>query len=351
MRNPFSKILSRFSQDVGIDLGTANTLVYVRGRGIVIREPSVVAINKRTKEVLAVGEEAQRMVGRTPSHIVAIRPLVDGVISDFEITEQMLKYFLDKIHREKFTLIPRPRVVIGLPHSVTEVEQRAVEEGAINAGAREVYLIEEPIAAAIGARLPIQDATGSMIIDIGGGTTEVAVISLGGVVASRSLRIAGDEMNEEIIQYARDNFNLLLGERTAEEIKIKIGSAIEQKDKLEAPMRGRDLVTGLPKEIIVNDTQIREAMKKSLNSIIESIRITMEETPPELLADIMDRGIVLAGGGALLRGLDRRIAAETQTQVHIADDPLTAVVRGTGIVLEDLDLLSSILLPKDYNRY
>jgi len=351
MRNPFSKILSKLSQDVGIDLGTANTLVYVRGRGIVISEPSVVAINKRTKEVLAVGEEAQRMVGRTPGHIVAIRPLVDGVISDFEITEQMLKYFLDKIHREKFSIIPRPRVVIGIPHSVTEVEQRAVEEGAINAGAREVYLIEEPIAAAIGARLPIQDATGSMIIDIGGGTTEVAVISLGGVVASRSLRIAGDEMNEEIIQYARDNFNLLLGERTAEEIKIKVGSAVEQKDKLETAMRGRDLVTGLPKEIIVNDTQIREAIKKSLNSIIESIRITMEETPPELLADIMDRGIVLAGGGALLRGLDRRIAAETQTQVHIADDPLTAVVRGTGIVLEDLDLLSDILLPKDYNRY
>lgn len=350
MKNPFYRLFNRFSHDIGIDLGTANTLVYVKGRGIAIREPSVVAINKRTKEILAIGEEAKRMVGRTPAHIVAIKPLVDGVISDFEITEQMLKYFLDKIHREKFTLIPRPRVVIGIPHNVTEVERRAVEEGAINAGAREVYLIEEPIAAAIGSRLPIQDASGSMIVDIGGGTTEVAVMSLGGVVASRSLRIAGDEMNEDIIQYAREKFNLVLGERTAEEIKIKIGSAFELKDKLEYPMRGRDLVSGLPKEIIINDTQIREAIKKSTDSIIESIRATMEETPPELLADIMDSGIILAGGGALLLGLDKRIALETQTQVHVADDPLTAVVRGTGIVLEDLDLLSSVLLPKEFSR-
>ncbi|MFA7253634.1 MAG: rod shape-determining protein [Patescibacteria group bacterium] len=344
--NIFSKLISRFSHDIGIDLGTANTLVYIKGRGIVIREPSVVAINKRTKDILAVGEEAKRMVGRTPAHIVAIRPLVDGVISDFEVTEQMLRYFIERVQREKFTLMPRPRVVIGIPHSVTEVERRAVEEGAINAGAREVFLIEEPIAAAIGARLPIQDASGSMIVDIGGGTTEVAVIALGGVVASRSLRIAGDELNDDIIQYARDKFNLLLGERTAEEIKIRVGSAIELKDRLEAPMRGRDLVTGLPKEIIVNDIQIREAMKKSLNQILESIRVTMEETPPELLADIMDRGIVLSGGGALLRGLDKKIALETQTLVHIADDPLTAVARGAGMVLEDLDLLSDVLLPK-----
>ncbi len=350
MKNPFSAIFNKFSHDIGIDLGTSNTLVYVRGRGIAIEEPSVVAINKRTKEILAIGQEAKKMVGRTPAHIVAIRPLVDGVISDFEITEQMLRYFFDRVHKEKFTLLPRPRVVIGIPHSVTEVERRAVEEGAINAGAREVYLIEEPIAAAIGARLPIQEATGSMIIDIGGGTTEVAVMSLGGVVASRSLRIAGDEMNDDIIQYAREKFNLVLGERTAEEIKIKIGSAYELKEKLEAPMRGRNLVTGLPKEIIVNDEQIREAIKKSINAIMESIRVTMEETPPELLADIMDKGIVLAGGGALLRGLDKRISEETQTQVHIADDPLTAVVRGTGIVLEDLDLLSNVLLPKEFGR-
>ncbi len=350
MRNPFSKLLGHFSHDIGIDLGTANTLIYVKGRGIVIREPSVVAINKLTKDILAVGEEAKRMVGRTPGHIVAIRPLVDGVISDFEITEQMLKYFFDRVHREKFAFIPRPRVVIGIPHNVTEVERRAVEEGAINAGAREVFLIEEPIAAAIGARLPIQDASGSMIIDIGGGTTEVAIISLGGVVASRSLRIAGDEMKEDIIQYARDKFNLLLGERTAEEIKIKIGSAMEMKEKLETPMRGRDLVTGLPKEIIVSDTQIREAIKKSVNQILESIRATMEESPPELLADIMDRGIVLSGGGALLRGLDHRIAIETQTQVIIADDPLTGVVRGTGMVLEDIEMLHDVLLPREFNR-
>ncbi len=354
MRSRFGSIISnlfsRVSQDIGIDLGTANTLVCVRGRGIVIREPSVVAMNKRTKEILAIGEEAKRMVGRTPAHIVAVRPLVDGVISDFEITEQMLRYFFDRIHRERFSLLPRPRVVIGIPHSVTEVERRAVEEGAINAGAREVYLIEEPIAAALGARLPIQDASGSMIIDIGGGTTEVAVMSLGGVVASRSLRIAGDEMNEDIVQYARDKFNLMIGERTAEEVKIKIGSAMPMREKLEAPIRGRDLVSGLPKEIIVSDDQIREAMQKSINAIMESIRVTMEETPPELLSDIMERGIVLAGGGALLRGLDKKIAQETLTDVHIVDDPLTAVVRGTGIVLEDLDLLSGVLLPKEFSR-
>lgn len=350
MKNPLDKIFSRFSHDIGIDLGTANTLIYVRGRGIAIKEPSVVAVNKRTKEILAIGEDAKRMVGRTPAHIVAVRPLVDGVISDFEITEQMLRYFFDRVHKEKFTLLPRPRVVIGIPHNVTEVERRAVEEGAINAGAREVYLIEEPIAAAIGARLPIQDASGNMIVDIGGGTTEVAVMALGGVVASRSLRIAGDEMNEDIIQYARDKFNLLLGERTAEAIKINIGTAVELKDKMEASMRGRDLVTGLPKEIIVNDSQIREALNKSISAILESIRVTMEETPPELLADIMDKGIILAGGGALLKGLDRRIAIETQTLVHIADDPLTCVVRGAGIVLEDLDLLSEVLLPREYKR-
>lgn len=345
-----SKIYAKLSHDVAIDLGTANTLVYVRGHGVIIREPSVVAVNKRTNEILAVGEEAKRMVGRTPAHIVAVRPLVDGVISDFEVTEQMLKYFFDKVQQVSFSLIPRPRVVIGIPHSVTEVERRAVEEGAINAGAREVYLIEEPIAAAIGARLPIQDASGSMIVDIGGGTTEVAVISLGGVVASRSLRIAGDELNDDIIQYARDKFNLLLGERTAEEIKIKIASALPTKDRKETPMRGRDLVAGLPKEIIVNDEQIREAIRKSLNTIIESVKVTMEETPPELLADIMDRGIILSGGGALLSGLADRLAMETQTKVFVADDPLTAVVRGAGLVLEDLDLLSNVLLSREFNK-
>ncbi len=343
-KNPLNFLYNRITHDVGIDLGTANTLVYLRGKGVVIREPSVVAINKKTKEILAVGTEAKRMVGRTPSHIVAIRPLVDGVISDFEVTEQMLKYFFDKVHRERYMLLARPRVVIGVPYGVTEVERRAVEEGAINAGAREVYLIEEPLAAAIGARLPVQDASGNMIVDIGGGTTEVAVISLGGIVASRSLRIAGDEMNDDIIQYAREKFNLLLGERTAENIKHEIGSAVPLKDKLEIPMRGRDMVAGLPKEIIVTDEQIREAISKSVRTIIDSIKSTMEETPPELLADIMDQGIVLAGGGALLRGIDKLIAQETKTLVHVADDPLTSVARGSGIVLEDLDLLSEVLL-------
>lgn len=345
-----NKILGSFSHDIGIDLGTANTLVYVKGKGIVINEPSVVAINNKTKQILAIGEEARKMVGRTPSHIVAIRPLVDGVVSDFEVTEQMLKYFIGRVHKEKFTLFPRPRVIIGIPYGVTEVERRAVEEAAINAGAREVYLIEEPLAAAIGARLPIQEAAGSMIVDIGGGTTEVAVISLGGIVASRSLRIAGDEMNEDIKEYARENLNLLLGDRTAEEIKIEIGSAVPLKEKLQAPLRGRDLVTGLPREIIVNDEQIRKALTKSIKQIVEAIKTTIEETPPELVADIMERGIILCGGGALLRGLDRLITVATETQVHIADDSITCVVRGTGVVLEDLDNLREILLPTEFEK-
>ncbi len=343
-------LMGLFSHDIGIDLGTANTLVYVRGQGIIINEPSVVAINKKTKQILAIGDDARRMVGRTPANIVAIRPLVDGVISDFEVTEQMLKYFITKVHKEKFTLIPRPRVVIGIPYGVTEVERRAVEEAAINSGAREVYLIEEPVAAAIGARLPIQDASGNMIVDIGGGTTEVAVISLGGIVTSRSIRVAGDEMNEDIINYARSQFNLLLGPRTAEEIKISIGSAFPMNERAEAPMRGRDLVSGLPREIIVNDEQIRKAITKSVAILVDSIRATIEETPPELVADIMDRGIVLAGGGALLKGLDLLISQSTGTAVHIADDPLTCVARGTGIVLEDIENLKAVLLPTEFTR-
>ena len=345
-----NKILGIFSHDIGIDLGTANTLVYVKGKGIVINEPSVVAINNKTKQILAIGDEARKMVGRTPAHIVAIRPLVDGVVSDFEVTEQMLKYFINKVHREGFTLFPRPRVIIGIPYGVTEVERRAVEEAAINAGAREVYLIEEPVAAAIGARLPIQEAAGSMIVDIGGGTTEVAVISLGGIVASRSLRIAGDEMNEDIKDYARENLNLMLGDRTAEEIKIEIGSAIPLKDKLQAPLRGRDLVTGLPKEIIIDDEQVRKAMSKSVMQIVSAIKTTIEETPPELVADIMTKGIVLCGGGALLRGFDRLIASAAENKVYIADDPLTCVVRGTGVVLEDLDNLKGVLLPTEFEK-
>lgn len=340
----FKKIFGAFSQDVGIDLGTANTLVYVREKGIVLNEPSVVAINQKTKQVLAIGEEAYQMVGRTPAYITAVRPLSDGVISDFEITEQMLRYFIQKTAQGRFSFAPRPRVVIGVPYGVTEVERRAVEEAALNAGAREVYLIEEPLAAAIGARIPVQDAKGNMIVDVGGGTTEVAIISLGGVVTSRSLRIAGDEMNEDIVDFARDNFNLLLGEKTAEEIKISIGSAIELEKKLSYPMRGRDLVSGLPKEIIIDDEVVRIAISKSVRAIVDAIRATIEEAPPELVADIIEKGIVLAGGGALLRGLDRIISSATQTKVYIADDPLTAVVRGTGVVIEDIDELKHVLL-------
>lgn len=343
------KFWGMFSHDIGIDLGTANTLVYVRGKGIVINEPSTVAINQKNKQLLAIGDEARKMVGRTPSHIVAIRPLVDGVISDFEITEQMLRYFIDKVHREKFNLFPRPRVVVGIPYGVTEVEKRAVEEAALNAGARQVFLIEEPLAGAIGSRLPVQEAAGNMVVDIGGGTTEVAVISLGGIVASRSLRIAGDELNQDIINYAREQFNLLLGERTAEELKISIGSAMNLGEKLTAPMRGRDLVTGLPKEIIVTDEHIRAALKKSVRQIVDAVRQTMEETPPELVADIMEKGIVVCGGGALLKGLDKLISENTQTRVHIADDPLTSVVRGAGLVLEDLENLQSVLVPTQFN--
>ena len=345
-----NRLFGAFSHDIGIDLGTANTLVYVRGKGIVINEPSVVAINQRTKQVVAIGQEAQIMVGKTPSHIVATRPLVDGVVSDFEVTEQMLKYFIDRVHRERFSLMPRPRVLIGIPYGVTEVERRAAEEAAINAGARQAFLIEEPVAAAIGARLPIQEATGSMIVDIGGGTTEVAVLSLGGIVASRSIRIAGDEMNEDIVDYARDNFNLLLGERTAEKIKHDIGSAFPMKEKLERPMRGRDLVTGLPREVIINDEQVRQALSKSITAIVEAVKVTIEETPPELVADIMERGIILAGGGALLRDLDHLISQATQTKVFIADDPLTCVARGTGVVLEDLETLESVLLGSALKR-
>lgn len=344
----FNNLFGAFSRDIGIDLGTANTLVYVRGKGIVINEPSVVAMNKKTGQVLAIGNEAKKMVGRTPMHIVATRPLVDGVISDFEVTEQMLKYFIQKVHQGMFTLIPRPRVVVGIPSGCTEVERRAVEDAAHNAGARQAFLIEEPMAAAIGSRLPVQDASGSMIVDIGGGTTEIAVISLGGGVVVRSMRIAGDELNENIMQYARDKFNLLIGERKAEEIKMSIGSAWPLKKEMTARLRGRDLVTGLPKEVIITDSEVREAMARSVRTLIASIKATVEETPPELVADIMDRGIILAGGGALLKGLDRLIARETKMPVNLANDPLTCVVRGTGIVLENLDSLKEVLLETQY---
>ena len=343
-------VYDKFSKDIGIDLGTANTLVYVKGKGIVINEPSVVAINQKTKQILAIGDEAKRMVGRTPAHIVAHRPLVDGVISDFEVTEQMLRYFIDKVSQATLGFLSRPRVVVGIPSGVTEVEKRAVQDATLNAGARMAFLIEEPMAAAIGARLPVQDPAGSFIVDIGGGTAEIAVISLGGIVASRSIRVAGDEMNENIIQFARDEFNLLLGERTAEDVKIKIGSAIPMKERLKTYIRGRDLVSGLPKEIIVNDEQIRHAISRSVRLIVNNIRSVVEETPPELVADIMTKGITLAGGGALLRGLDKMIEDETDMPVTVADDPLTAVVRGCGIVLEDLPQLKDVLVLTEFEQ-
>src|SRR3990167_9035746 len=322
------KLFGIWSKDIGIDLGTANTLVYVRGKGIVINEPSIVAVNQKTGKILAIGNEARKMVGRTPGYIKVSRPLVSGVVSDFEITEQMLKYFIDKIHQGSFSIMPRPRVVIGIPSGVTEVEKRAVEDATYNAGAREVYLVEEPMAAAIGARLPVQEAVANVIVDIGGGTTEVAVISMGGGIASRSLRIAGDKLNEDIIRYMREEKNLLIGEASAENIKITLGSAHSLDEELEGKVRGRDLVSGLPKEITVNSEEIREAIGRSVRSIILSVKNTIEETPPELIADLINRHIFLAGGGALLRGLDRAIAEETKLFVKIVDDPLTAVARG-----------------------
>ena len=344
----FNKIFSYFTEDIAIDLGTANSLVYVKGRGIVLSEPSVVAINQKTGQVLAIGEEAKKMVGKTPAHIVATRPLVQGVVSDFEVTEQMLKYFIEKAHSKKFILTPKPRVIIGIPCGVTEVERKAVQDAAKSAGAREVYLIEEPMAAAIGARLQVQEAGGNFIVDIGGGTTELAVISLGGMVLAKSLRIAGDKLNEDIIYYAQDQYKLLIGERTAEQIKTGIGSAYALKEKKEMPMRGRNLITGLPEEIIVSDEDVRKALQKSVKQIVDMVKNTVEETPPELLADIMSGGIHMAGGGALLRGLDLLISKETKIPAKVIEDPLTAVVRGAGMVLENLSELREVLVETDF---
>ena len=338
-----NKFLSYISEDIAIDLGTANSLVYVKGRGIVITEPSVVAVNKKTGQVLAIGEEAKKMVGRTPGYIVATRPLVSGVISDFEVSEQMLRYFIEKARKRKFILGPGPRVIVGIPCGVTEVEKKAVCDAAKNAGARQVFLIEEPMASAIGARLPVQDAGGNFVVDIGGGTAEVAVISLGGIVLSKSLRVAGDRLNEDIINFAQEEYKLLIGERTAEAIKIGIGSAYSLKEKRQMPMRGRNLVTGLPEEITVTDDDIRRALEKSVKQIVTEVKTAVEETPPELLADIMVSGIQLSGGGSLLRGLDVLIQKETKIPTKIIEDPLTAVVRGAGMVLENLDELQEVL--------
>lgn len=344
---PFSsleKIFTYFSRDLAIDLGTANSLVYARGRGIVISEPSVVAINKKTGRILAIGEEAKKMVGKTPAHIVAARPLVKGVISDFEVTEQMLRYFIEKVHKRKNILGPRPRVVVGIPCGITEVEKKAVQDAAKNSGARKVFLIEQPMAAALGARLPIQEPGGNFIVDIGGGTTEVAVISLGGIVLAKSLRIAGDQLTQDIVQFIQDEYKLIIGERMAEEIKIGIGSAYPLKEKKEMPLRGRNLVTGLPEEIVISDEEVRRALEKSVRQIVEEVKITVEETPPDLLAEIMTKGIYLAGGGSLLRGLDKLLAKETKIPIKIIEDPLTAVVRGAGMVIENIDDFEEILV-------
>lgn len=340
VRKWFDQLFGFFSNDLGIDLGTANTLVYVKGQGIVLCEPSVVAIQKGTNNVIEVGEEAKRMLGRTPGSIIAIRPMKDGVIADFEITEAMLRHFIKKVHNRK--IFVRPRMVIAIPSGITEVEKRAVKDSAEHAGAREVFLIEEPIAAAIGVGLPIQEPRGSMIIDIGGGTTEMAVISLADIVFSKSIRIGGDEFDDAIIQHLKKTYNLMIGERTAEEIKIKIGSAYPLEEELSMEVRGRDLVAGLPKMVTVTSTEIREALSEPLAQIIEAVRITLEKTPPELSSDLIERGIVLAGGGSLLRGIDKLIQEETGLPVHIANDPLTAVALGTGIVLSEIKYLRKV---------
>lgn len=334
-----------FSNDIGIDLGTANTLVYLKGHGIVINEPSVVVVNQKTGQIVAVGAEAKQMLGRTPSHIKAVRPIIDGVISDFEVTEEMLSYLINKAEKISKKFI-RPRVIVGVPTGITNVEIRAVEDAARSAGAREVYVIEEPMAAAIGIHLPIRDAVGSVIVDIGGGTTDVAVISLSGVVRSKNLKIAGDLLNTNIINYMRDEFKLLIGERTAENVKIAIGSVVEG-NPIEAEVRGRDLVTGLPRQVIITDSDIREAIMPSIISLVDGIKEVLETTPPELLSDIMNRGLVLSGGGALLAGIDTMIQNVIKIPVYIAEDPLSAVARGTGVILDDFDSFKEVLLNTD----
>ena len=335
----FNYFFSLFSNDMGIDLGTASVLVYVKGQGIVLREPSVVAIERDTKRVLAIGAEAKRMLGKTPANIIAVRPLRNGVIADFEVTEQMIRYFIKKVHNRRSLL--HPRIVIGVPSGITEVERRAVRESAQQAGAREVYLIEEPMAAAIGANIPIQEPEGNMIVDIGGGTTEVAVISLGGMVVSKSIDVAGDEMDEAIVQYFRRKYNLLIGENTAEDVKIKIGSVYPLPEETSLEVKGRDQVTGLPKTITITSEEIRSALSEPTKAIIEVIKNTLEETPAELAADLVDRGIVMAGGGSLLRGFADLLSKETELPVNQAEDPLTCVVRGTGKYLEELDNIRS----------
>lgn len=340
------KLTSRFSHALGIDLGTANTLVYVRGKGVLITEPSVVAVNQKTGQVVAVGKEAKAMLGRTPGHIIAVKPLVEGVVSDFEVTEEMLAYLIQKAQGAEKPLLG-PRVVIGVPSGITNVEIRAVRDAAKNAGAREVFILEEPMAAAVGARLPVHEPVGTMIIDIGGGTTDIALISLGGIVRSKNIRIAGDTLNQDISSYIRNEFKILIGEKTAEDVKIAVGSVLKQSVPLQTTIRGRDLVSGLPRELVITDADVREAIASSIASIIEAVKEVIETAPPEVVSDIMRQGIYMTGGGALLRGLPELFAEEIKVPMHVVDDPLTTVVRGTGLVLEDIEKYRAVLLDDD----
>ncbi|MGH3446341.1 MAG: rod shape-determining protein [Nocardioidaceae bacterium] len=333
---------SLIGRDMAVDLGTANTLVYVRGRGVMLNEPSVVAMDAQTREVLAVGSEAKRMIGRTPDSITAIRPLQDGVIADFEATEQMLRFFIQRVHRRQY--FAKPRLVICVPSGITSVEQRAVKEAGYQAGARRVYIVEEPMAAAIGSGLPVHEATGNMIVDIGGGTTEVAVISLGGIVTSQSIRTAGDEVDQAIISWMKKEYSLMLGERTAEEIKVTLGSAFPLPEEPEAEIRGRDMISGLPRNVVISSAEVRQALEEPLHAVIDSVRTTLDKTPPELAGDIMDRGVVLAGGGALLRGLDERLRHETGMPVHLAESPLDSVALGAGKCVEEFEALQQVLV-------
>jgi rod shape-determining protein MreB len=336
--------LSFLGRDMAVDLGTANTLVYVRGRGIVLNEPSVVAINTNTGKIVAVGIEAKRMIGRTPGNIVAVRPLKDGVIADFDVTERMLRYFIQKVHKRRH--VAKPRIVVAVPSGITGVEQRAVQEAGYQAGARRVYIIEEPMAAAIGAGLPVHEPTGNMVVDIGGGTTEVAIISLGGIVTSQSVRVGGDELDQAIIAYSKKEYSLMLGERTAEEIKMAIGSAYPLTDEPHAEIRGRDLVSGLPKTIIISAEEVRRAIEEPVNSIVDAVKTTLDKCPPELSGDVMDRGVALTGGGALLKNLDERLREETGMPIHLVDNPLDSVVLGTGKCVEDFEALRQVLIPE-----
>ncbi|MDN3358183.1 rod shape-determining protein [Actinomadura sp. DC4] len=336
--------LSFLGRDMAVDLGTANTLVYVRGRGIVLNEPSVVAINTNTGKIVAVGIEAKRMIGRTPGNIVAVRPLKDGVIADFDVTERMLRYFIQKVHKRRH--FAKPRIVVAVPSGITGVEQRAVKEAGYQAGARRVYIIEEPMAAAIGAGLPVHEPTGNMVVDIGGGTTEVAIISLGGIVTSQSIRVGGDELDQAIISYAKKEYSLMLGERTSEEIKMAIGSAYPFEDEPHAEIRGRDLVSGLPKTVVISAEEIRRAIEEPVNTVVDAVKTTLDKCPPELSGDIMDRGIALTGGGALLKNIDERLREETGMPIHMVDNPLDSVVLGSGKCVEDFEALRQVLVPE-----